>query len=71
MDVGTVMFKSKKYVKFKTIASRENSIVNRLNKTKTEGSVRVFAVFVSETDSRLKNSLRNVEILKDKIFMNV
>lgn len=42
MDIGTVTFKNPKQVKRIHVAKKENSIINKLNKTKTEESTEEF-----------------------------
>lgn len=67
MDIGTVTFINPQKVKCVHISKKENAIVNKLNKTKTEMSTEAFA---QQQDEMLKEWTRNKKELQRKQEQN-
>ncbi|KAI5965372.1 uncharacterized protein KGF55_001593 [Candida pseudojiufengensis] len=61
MDTGTVTFKNNKQVKRYNIAKRDNSIINKLNKTKIEKSTEEFLKEQDLFNRELMNERKRLE----------
>lgn len=61
MDTGTVTFKNPKLVKRMTIAKKDNQVINKLNKTKTEGTTDDFIAAQQQLTRELESERRKAE----------
>lgn len=62
MDTGTVTFKNPKLVKRIKVVKKANEIINKLNKTKTEGSTEEFIAAQNDMIQTIAKKRRNQDI---------
>ncbi|ABN65400.2 predicted protein [Scheffersomyces stipitis CBS 6054] len=67
MDIGTVTFKNPKLVKRVKVVKKENAIVNKLNKTKTEISTEKFIEEQQSTVKDLERQRKNQARATDQL----
>lgn len=67
MDTGTVTFKNPKLVKRVKVAKKDNAIINRLNKTKTEGLTEEFIAAQLELAKQIERERKEQERLDKEL----
>ena len=67
MDTGTVTFKNPKLVKRVKVAKKDNAIINKLNKTKTEGLTEDFIAAQQELAKQIDRERKEQERLDKEL----